>query len=90
MSQSLKEDHFEDNDPASKLLASMRNPDQQIDENEVDEDMFVFPDRNGGAGSGDQPNEEESKQAPVGTPPMDNNQLADTQELIHRVNDRQQ
>ena len=41
----LKENHFDSNAPGSSLEASQRNPDQILKEEDVDEDMFIFPDK---------------------------------------------
>ena len=40
-----KDDYFEDLGTRS-VAASMRNPDQVLKQEDVDEEMFVFPDRN--------------------------------------------
>lgn len=77
MEKSLREDHFEENTdggvaPQSrKVAASFRNPDQVLNAEDVDEEMFIFPDRKKDQEEEQAP-EEESKQ----------NQLLSTTDLI--------
>lgn len=54
MEQSMKEDHFSDTNNIiagatgkRNVIESSRDPDQVLNADDVDEEMFIFPDRQG-------------------------------------------
>ncbi len=50
----LKENHFDSNAPSSSLVeVQSQNPDQILNEEDVDENMFIFPDKANANGVGD-------------------------------------
>lgn len=77
--QNLREDHFDYTGPARNVIASARHPDQVLRPEDVDEEMFIFPDRN---------NNTTHEQVPITE--ADANGLSSTTDLIAQVNARQQ